>query len=114
VYFLLLALHRVQGEALGNQVALVLLELCLAQTLLGYVWSQLLSRAEQKPKTLVAWISLAGLPVAVMLELCQGTGTLTVRIVRVTCLSLAVTAGAALHRAQVELVRSYRKAHAKA
>jgi glycopeptide antibiotics resistance protein len=112
VYLLLLAVRRPAGAALGNQAALALLELCLAQTLLGYVWSQLLSRAEQKPKVLVALISLAGLPVAVMLELCQGAGTLTERTVRVLCLTLSVTAGAALHRAQVELVRSYRKARA--
>jgi glycopeptide antibiotics resistance protein len=108
LYFLMLGLHRPAADALANQASLLLLESCLAHTLLGYVWSEIGSRSMRPTWQLVAGIGLSGAPVALALELCHGAGPLAARTVRWALLTLATAAGALLHRAQVALVRSYR------
>ena len=108
LYLVLLGMHRPSTTALGNQASLLLLELCLAHTVLGYLLGELRSRAARGQALLIAQSTLAGMPVALSLELAHGHGSIAQHTGRWLLFTLSVCAGAALHRAQVELVRSYR------
>jgi glycopeptide antibiotics resistance protein len=94
----------------ANRQALQLLETFAALTVTGYLLSELNSRASWSTPMAVTRVMGAGLLVSLLLELTQlAPASPQARILRLAALAVGAGAGAALHRAQVSLVRAMRQ-----
>jgi glycopeptide antibiotics resistance protein len=98
----------------ANRQALQLLESFAALTVAGYLLSELNSRAAWSTATAITRVMGAGLLMSLLLELTLLAPTSgQARLLRLAALAVASCAGAALHRAQVSLVRAMRQRQAQ-
>lgn len=89
--------------------ALRLLESFAALAVFGYLLSQLVSRAPWSPRTLIGVVAASGLALSLVLDLMVSPSASPLsRLLRLTVLGASAAAGAALHRAQIGLVRTLR------
>jgi glycopeptide antibiotics resistance protein len=101
--------HGGRPGVVSHLDALRLLESFAALTVYGYLVSQVVSRSALSPRLLVGAIAASGLALSLVLEFTGTTSAgLVSHLLRLSVLGASAAAGAALHRAQVTLVRAMR------